>query len=812
MAVARASSAESIRTGTEDPYTFNFTPAGTPRGIVIGIVHRGTTPLVTGMTYGGVTMTEVTYSSGTGIDTAGEDGLVRFWELLSNIPTGTQTVSATGQGSSTTDIVFVVWELSSSGNVLVREMAQAIQGDQANPTVDQLVFSGLVKQTLCMMYGGGSAPGGTLAAGNTLDHTHDLGNFYAQSCYETTPDNANHTIGWSTLGSDDVALGAVSYYEAPAIDQAAFRGRNDDGSESTATWIAAENTPFSVNIGDTFRLRFAIQNDESSALNNVQFSLRGSINGGTQFTVGLGTTADIRVTTSTNVTDQEATTEQLIAGTGTFEPGVVSEATVAGGGNEIDIPANGFTEVEWVIQTRYDGTTSNIQAGDVCTFEVWTVTPGAALATASSGSCDVTLVGFPHRFMAGYPPGTGLGIHQCGPFKSSGGNFYAVLPSGNVTEFDEMLVWKRTPSGNWGTVASLDSVNGNPIASSTEGGVHFHATAQDGDNLHIVWASAVDLGVDGTCGINYALFDMSDDTQTGSTEEIEETLAQVKPMAMRVRTDGSIVVVYIHSTVSQVASPTVRAIYGSAGSFTAIRIDDDTISDPGAATLTIDESNDDAHIFWWTDGASNTGDMYHRVLDTGGGLSTRDVVVENDGSGDGFRQAGFMYGAVIFDNDLFALQIDPPTVTLDIRVWQGSLADDPSDWASTGLTTDAETIQQGNCISAVLLTAGGRLFAFWIDETDNEIVYKEYTTGGGWGSETSTNIAVLNDGAFIAQLYVESGDVILRGFETDNIAPNTYDVNDYAHAVDFEFNLGAEAGGGGGGTTFSGWWGFIQGW
>jgi hypothetical protein len=63
------------------------------------------------------------------------------------------------------------------------------------------------------MYGGAGAPTGTLAAGNTLDHTHDLGNFMSQSCYETTVDASDHTIGWSTLAIEDLAFVAVAISE-----------------------------------------------------------------------------------------------------------------------------------------------------------------------------------------------------------------------------------------------------------------------------------------------------------------------------------------------------------------------------------------------------------------------------------------------------------------------------------------------------------------------------------------------------------------------------------------------------------------------
>lgn len=208
MTVALVVATEEIRTGTTDPHTWSHA-GGTPKGIVLAAVHGvAAAQLVTGaVTYGAVAMQQIEY----GFDQAVEPGAVTMWFLGSGIPTGTQTVSADLSSGSTTDIAFFLWELSGGGDTCVIDFEHIID-DAANPTA-LMRASGANKISLCAMYGGGSAPTGTLATGNTASQDHDLGNFYAQACHETTVDALDHTIGWSTLGTDDLAFVALAVAE-----------------------------------------------------------------------------------------------------------------------------------------------------------------------------------------------------------------------------------------------------------------------------------------------------------------------------------------------------------------------------------------------------------------------------------------------------------------------------------------------------------------------------------------------------------------------------------------------------------------------
>lgn len=215
MTVARAASAESERSATTDPWTFSYTPAGTPRGIAIGTSHGVTaTNHVLSITYGGVSLTKIVEAT----DTITEPGCASLWFLGASVPTGMQTISADIDSATDDNIHFVLWELSGAADLEVID-SDELNEDASNPTVT-LQKAGRSGICLCIMYGGAAAPGGTLATGNTLDHTYDLGAFYSQSCWETTVDTADHTIGWSTLTIEDLALVAICVAEVsgpPAV-------------------------------------------------------------------------------------------------------------------------------------------------------------------------------------------------------------------------------------------------------------------------------------------------------------------------------------------------------------------------------------------------------------------------------------------------------------------------------------------------------------------------------------------------------------------------------------------------------------------
>jgi hypothetical protein len=154
------------------------------------------------------------------------------------------------------------------------------------------------------------------------------------------------------------------------INQGNWRWRKDDGSETTATWMDAQNTaPVITSLSDPLRLRVEFYNDPVNM--GVLLSdkiLQDSVVGGTWDTVNLAADADdafVLAGSSVNVTDLEPTTQQLSSPhTGTFLAGqeiVSSEKLPAASLN-----ANSGTEYEYVIKP-----TLNLQPSTTYYFRVY---------------------------------------------------------------------------------------------------------------------------------------------------------------------------------------------------------------------------------------------------------------------------------------------------------------------------------------------------------------------------------------------------------------------------------------------------------
>lgn len=130
-----------------------------------------------------------------------------------------------------------------------------------------------------------------------------------------------------------------------------YRGRNDDGNETTATWKAAQNVTWIQAKDANFRIRFEHQND-TGAVNNLDIQLQYNHNGAGWNNV-TGASTVVRSTASANLADAANLTDQLTNGTGTFI-GATGFDEVNGicGGTAMDVVSNGHFETEFCIQVR----------------------------------------------------------------------------------------------------------------------------------------------------------------------------------------------------------------------------------------------------------------------------------------------------------------------------------------------------------------------------------------------------------------------------------------------------------------------------
>ncbi len=136
-----------------------------------------------------------------------------------------------------------------------------------------------------------------------------------------------------------------------AVTLIAYRGRLDNGNETTAGWAAAQNTPWTQQVDVNFRIRFLHQN-AASLINNLDIQLQYNLNGAGWVDV-TATSNVVRSSASANLADAANLTSQLTGGTGTFI-GATGFDEVNGicGGNSMDVTATGNFETEFCVQLR----------------------------------------------------------------------------------------------------------------------------------------------------------------------------------------------------------------------------------------------------------------------------------------------------------------------------------------------------------------------------------------------------------------------------------------------------------------------------
>ncbi|MDQ3008700.1 MAG: hypothetical protein M3Q81_03815 [bacterium] len=146
-----------------------------------------------------------------------------------------------------------------------------------------------------------------------------------------------------TGGSFGVPGGGAS----GGLEQTAFRIRNDNGTQSTATWRAAENTNTNVPFGK-FRTRFMVRNTTASSV-NVDLKIQHNINGAGWGDVPADSTG-YRITGSDNLAFGDAITAQLTSPGGTFASTIITELPNTGSRT---IAAGGYAEYEFT-QALFD--------------------------------------------------------------------------------------------------------------------------------------------------------------------------------------------------------------------------------------------------------------------------------------------------------------------------------------------------------------------------------------------------------------------------------------------------------------------------
>lgn len=262
MAVAFDATSHSSTASDTSTLSWAHTCTGSDRLLVVIVTLANTSArTVSSVTYNGVGLT---FSHGV---SAGDVANLRseLWYVIAPA-TGSNTIAITASGDCE---VLAGGGVSVTGAHQVTPLADTDSGSSTGATSASLTLTsaadGLVVDGLCS-YANANF---TVGADQTERWNAESGvspgeGFTIDYAGSTEPGAASVTMSWTLANNRPYAHVAAAI--AAAIDtyeQTHFRFRNDDGSETTATWLAAEDTTISRNTGQAARLR--IQVDTASA-------------------------------------------------------------------------------------------------------------------------------------------------------------------------------------------------------------------------------------------------------------------------------------------------------------------------------------------------------------------------------------------------------------------------------------------------------------------------------------------------------------------------------------------------------------------
>ncbi len=173
-----------------------------------------------------------------------------------------------------------------------------------------------------------------------------------------------------TIGSNDWAAAIATYKRLDYyLDQVAYRWRNDDGNEATATYTWGENDKiYGIPKGSGVqRLRFLVANEGTQGTAAIGYQLQvaetGTCSSGTYSAVPTDTSGDWQIIASQladGVATDSATTGLTDPGGYTWVDGEQEDSTNTT--DTITIAASYFTEIEFSVQA----TTNATDSGDYC--------------------------------------------------------------------------------------------------------------------------------------------------------------------------------------------------------------------------------------------------------------------------------------------------------------------------------------------------------------------------------------------------------------------------------------------------------------
>ncbi len=230
-----------------------------------------------------------------------------------------------------------------------------------------------------------------------------------------------------------------------SLRQTQYRWRNDDGDETTATWMAAANTPVEVNdLSAVIRLRMEFDNDNgfgeySELSQTLQYSSNG---GGTWTTINNNTNNAFVYVSSAFVADGTPATNQMAGTGGSYVAGKIISAVPSG--PWLNLYDAQKTEYEWVIQP-----TANILPSATYIFQVPDLESGSVYTPTLNTNCL----------------GGGIVISVASVTEGSTCGSGSVALQATPSPASATINWYDSPTG--GSLLSTGNVYNTPVISST---------------------------------------------------------------------------------------------------------------------------------------------------------------------------------------------------------------------------------------------------------------------------------------------------------------------------------------------------------
>jgi hypothetical protein len=203
--------ATSSSTGTTAGPSWTHTPSGTPNGVLVFIVQLSDGDDISGVTYGGVAMEEV--SGSPVIRTA--DGAVYAYFLGSGVPSGAQTVTATVNGLSKTKYGVAISVRTTGGSARVSGVG-TLDTNVDDPVVS---FSVSTLSFVAAAMWNGNAGVGSIEADTGFQNIHEI-NFGLSSggwIYRVGNASGSVTAEWTSSAAADVAAIGVGITSAQNV-------------------------------------------------------------------------------------------------------------------------------------------------------------------------------------------------------------------------------------------------------------------------------------------------------------------------------------------------------------------------------------------------------------------------------------------------------------------------------------------------------------------------------------------------------------------------------------------------------------------